>query len=64
MQWADVYEVQKIMKNRGYYPYAVDGIYGEGMKRYVIKFRVDNHLSLTHDINGEFYKALGIRLMD
>ncbi|WP_166636428.1 L,D-transpeptidase family protein [Fonticella tunisiensis] len=61
---ADVYEVQKIMKNRGYYPYAVDGIYGEGMKRYVIKFRVDNHLSLTHDINGEFYKALGIRLMD
>jgi len=61
---SDVYEVQRIMKKKGYYPGYVDGIYGEGMKSGVIKFRKDFNLNITHDINWEFYKALGIELFE
>lgn len=61
---ADVYEIQKRMKVLGYYPLYVDGIYGDGMKRYVIKFRKDKGLTMTHNINYEFYKALGIELIE
>ncbi|MDT8715985.1 L,D-transpeptidase family protein [Clostridium sp. 19966] len=61
---ADVYEVQRRMKDQGYYPYTIDGIYGEGMKHYVIKFRNDNNLPLSHDIDFDFYKKLGISLVD
>lgn len=59
-----VYEVQKKMKDRGYYPGHVDGIYGENMKKYVLKFRVDNKLSYNHYIDKEFYKKLDIELID
>lgn len=59
-----VYEVQRKMKDKGYYPGNVDGIYGEGMKRYVIKFRKDNNLAPSHYIDYEFYKKLGIKLVD
>jgi hypothetical protein len=61
---ADVYEVQRTMKEKGYYPMNVDGIYGEGMKSYVLKFRKDHKLRNSHDIDGEFYKALGIELFE
>ncbi len=61
---SDVYEVQKRMKVKGYYPLWIDGIYGEGMKKYVIKFRKDNNLNMTHDVDYELYKALGIELME
>lgn len=61
---ADVFEVQKRMKRMGYYPGYIDGIYGEGMKAYVIKFRKDTGLSLTHNIDLEFYKALNIYLFE
>lgn len=61
---SDVYEVQKIMKEKGYYPMYVDGIYGEGMKKYVLKFKKDNNLAYNHYIDYEFYKALGIELFE
>lgn len=61
---SDVYEIQKRMKMQGYYPLYVDGIYGDGMKRYVIKFRKDKGLSITHNIDHKFYKALGIELFE
>lgn len=59
-----VLEVQRRMKDKGYYPGYIDGIYGEGMKRYVLKFRIDNKLKFNHYIDGEFYKQLGIELID
>jgi len=59
-----VYEVQRKMKDKGYYPGYLDGIYGEGMKEYVIKFRKDNKLTISHNVDYEFYKKLGISLMD
>lgn len=60
----DVLEVQRKMKEKGYYPGDLDGIYGEGMKQYVMKFRKDNGLKDTHDIDTEFYEKLGIILVD
>ncbi|WP_432666918.1 L,D-transpeptidase family protein [Wukongibacter baidiensis] len=61
---SDVYEIQKRMKLQGYYPLYVDGIYGDGMKSYVIKFRKDKGLTMTHDLDYQFYKALGIELFE
>lgn len=61
---ADVYEVQKRLKRYGYYNGHIDGIYGEGMKASVIQFRKDHNLSITHNIDHEFYKALGIQLFE
>jgi hypothetical protein len=57
---ADVYEVQIKLKLKGYYQGKLDGIYGENMKKEVIKFRDDNKLSKTHFIDQEFYNALGV----
>jgi hypothetical protein len=61
---SDVYEIQRIMKQKGYYPGYIDGIYGDGMKYYVVKFRKDNNITITHNIDSEFYKALGIELFE
>jgi hypothetical protein len=60
----DVLEVQIKMKEKGYYPGNLDGIYGEGMKQYVMEFREDNNLTISHNIDYEFYEKLGMRLVD
>jgi len=59
---SDVYEVQRRLKLKGYYPYYINGIYGEEMKKFVIKFRRDNGMTLTHNIDYDFYSKLGIQL--
>lgn len=56
----DVFEVQRVMKNKGYYKGSIDGIYGEGMKADVLRFRRDYRLRETHNIDDEFYNAIGI----
>ena len=61
---SDVLEVQRKMKEKGYQPRKLDGIYGEGINQYVIEFRKDNNLKECHDINKEFYEKLGITLVD
>jgi hypothetical protein len=61
---SDVLGVQRKMKEIGYYPGDLDGIYGEGMKVYVMKFRKDNDLTISHYIDKDFYKKLGIILTD
>lgn len=60
----DVLEVQRKMKDKGYYPGNLDGIYGDGMKQYVLKFKKDNNLRDNHDIDRGFYEKLGITLAD
>ncbi|HHW70856.1 MAG TPA: L,D-transpeptidase family protein [Clostridiales bacterium] len=59
-----VIEVQKRLKNLGYYDNAIDGIYGEGMKRAIINFKMDNGLPISHTIDMETYEALGIILFE
>ena len=61
---AAVLEVQRKMKDKGYYLAKPDGIYGEAMKRYVIEFKEDHELTVNNNIDYEFYKKLGIILMD
>lgn len=56
----DVYEVQRQMENAGYYNGKLDGIYGEGMKSMVIKFRQDHHLPISHDIDDSIYNKLNM----
>lgn len=60
----DVLVVQRKMKDIGYYQGELDGIYGEGMKQYVLKFRKDNNLSDSHNIDYDFYSKIGISVVD
>lgn len=61
---ADVYELQKILKSKGYYTDNPDGIYGEGMKAAIHKYQKDNNLPLSNDVDIRFYNALGVYLID
>lgn len=61
---ADVAEVQKRLKYKGYYDGALDGIYGEGMKQSLITFLKRNNIPLTDTITHDIYEELGIVLMD
>lgn len=61
---ADVLEVQKRLKQNGYYDGGLDGIYGEGMKTALIKHLKDNNISLTDRITANIYESLGIVLME
>lgn len=61
---ADVYELEKILKNRGYYYGYLDGIYGDGLKEVIHKFQQENNLPISDTVNIKFYSTLGIYLMD
>lgn len=61
---ADVLEVQKRLKQRGFYSGEFDGIYGEGMKRALLDFLEKEEISLTDKIDEEIYKRLNIILID
>lgn len=61
---ADVLEVQKRLKQKGYYEGSLDGIYGEGMKSGLIKFLKDKNMPLTDKITQNIYYALDIILME
>lgn len=64
MRGADVFELQEILKSKGYYTGNPDGIYGEGMRYYVHKFQKENHLYVSDTIYTAFYKKLGLKLVD
>ncbi|MCR2043357.1 L,D-transpeptidase family protein [Anaerosalibacter massiliensis] len=61
---ADVAEVQKRLKSKGYYEGSIDGVYGDGMKVALINFLKDNNMSITDNIGYNVYEKLGIIIMD
>lgn len=61
---ADVLEVQKRLKQEGFYSDEFDGIYGEGLKKALIDFLQHNNIPLTDRIDEEIYTKLKIILMD
>ena len=61
---SDVYAIQLKLKELGYYKGWCDGIYGNGMKSAVLKFKKDNNLYQSTTINNEFYEALGFILFE
>lgn len=61
---ADVYEVEKKLKEQGYFKGNVDGIYDGILRTAVHKFQKANKLKVSDTLGTEFYEKLGISLMD
>jgi len=55
-----VLEVQIRLKAKGYYQGALDGIYGDGMKKALLEFKKDMGLPYNHYVDQQTYEALGI----
>lgn len=55
-----VLEVQKRLQLLGYYAGPLDGIYGEGMKAALLRFKRDRQLPADHTVDWATYHALGI----
>ena len=56
----EVKEVQRRLKNWGYYSGAVDGIFGSGTRKAVISFQKKNGLTADGIVGKATYKALGM----
>ena len=56
----EVKEVQRRLKNWGYYSGAVDGIFGSGTRKAVIAFQKKNALTADGIVGKATYKALGM----
>lgn len=62
---SDIYEVQKILKSKGYFKGYVSGSYNsEDFKSSIHKFQKDNKLPINDYINLDFYNKLGDYLID
>ena len=61
---SDVYEVQRLLKEKGYFKGYTDGIYGEGLKYSIHKFQKDYKLPISDNIGYSFYKKLGVVLIE
>lgn len=58
---ADVLEIQRRLKQLGYYKGGLDGMYGEGMKSAVHKFQCDYNLPVENTITKDMWLAMGFR---
>ena len=56
----EVKEVQRRLKQWGYYTGAVDGVFGAGTKKAVIAFQKKNGLTADGIVGASTYKALGM----
>ncbi len=61
---SDVRQVQMRLAIHGYSPGAIDGIYGEGMKAALIRFKTDKGLAREHSVDARTYRALGMTLFE
>ena len=57
---AEVKEVQRRLKNWGYYSGSVDGVFGAGTRAAVIRFQQKNGLKADGVVGKATYQALGI----
>lgn len=56
---ADVYAVQKQLRQLNYYGGYCDGIYGDGMKNAVHRFQKDHQIPVQNTITYAMYQAMG-----
>ncbi len=56
----EVSEIQRVLKDKGYYNGAVDGIFGTATKSAVTRFQEDNGLSADGIVGNKTLSALGI----
>lgn len=62
---SDIYEIQKILKAKGYFNGYVSGSYNSSeFKLSINKFQKENNLPIHDYINLDFYNKLGINLID
>ncbi|WP_243103833.1 L,D-transpeptidase family protein [Clostridium sp. JN-1] len=64
MRGSDVYQLQLVLREKGYYKSNPDGIYGDYFKSVVHEFQKKNGLQVTDTIGNSFYSKLGIHLVD
>ena len=60
---ADVMQVQIRLKNLGYYGGAADGVFGEGTKAALLRFKKEKGLE-GDQVDWSCYRALGIQLFE
>lgn len=56
----DVLEVQRVLKQRGYYKGSLNGIYNDSTKEAVLSFKSDHKLHLSNEVDLQMYKLLDI----
>lgn len=61
---SDVKEVQTRLKTLGYLYGNPDGVFGEGTKDALMRFKKDKGMTLTHAVDWSVYRALGITLFE
>lgn len=64
MRGSDIYQIQVMLKSKGYYKSNPDGIYGDYFKSVIHKFQKDNHIPISDTINYSFYSKLEVHLID
>lgn len=60
----DVMEVQRRLKELGYYNGSIDGVYGDNMKSALLRFQKNNDIKITDWITPYMYKKLNIVLFE
>lgn len=60
----DVYEVQRRLKDLGYYDYTPDGIYNYPLEKAVLYYKFTYNLGETPIIDDEFLNAIGLEMID
>lgn len=60
---SDVAEVQKKLKEFGYYQGSPDGRFGTWLKKAIIKFQKENNIRPSGEVNKQTYEALGIKIL-
>jgi len=53
--------VQEQLAQQGYYGGEIDGIFGAGTRRAVVRYQSDHGLRVTGNLNGDTLQALGFR---
>jgi hypothetical protein len=61
---SDVYQLQLILNEKGYYKAKPDGVYGDYLKSVIHQFQKQNELPISDVITYNFYSKLGIYLTD
>ncbi len=64
MTGSDIYQLQIVLKEKGYYKTTPDGIYGDYFKSAVHQFEKQNGLPISDTVSYSFYSKLGINLID
>ena len=61
---ADVYEIQRVLKEKGYFHGYVNGNFDAATLYAVRSFQKKHHMKVRDLVDGEFYSKLGIKLME